>query len=51
MKTVQDGKKAGKSVDEVAKAWATPAKYAGYEAMPIPVRVRADAELIYKETN
>ena len=51
VKAVQDGKKGGKSVDDVAKAWATPAKYAGYEAMPIPVRVRADAELIYKETN
>jgi len=50
VRTVQDGKKAGKSVDEVAKAWATPAKYAGYEATPIAVRVRADAELIYKET-
>ena len=51
VKTVQDGKKAGKSVDEVAKAWATPTKYPGYEAIPIPVRVRADVELIYKETN
>jgi hypothetical protein len=48
---VQEGKKAGKSVDDVAKAWATPAKYPGYEAMPVPVRVRADAELIYKELN
>ena len=51
VKTAQDGKKAGKSVDEVAKAWKTPAKYAGYEAMPIPVRVRANVELIFKETN
>ena len=50
VKTVQDGKKAGKSVDEVASAWKTPAKYAGYEAMPIPIRVKADVELIYKET-
>jgi cyclase len=50
VRTVQAGKKAGKSVDEVAKAWATPAKYAGYEAMPIPVRVRANAELIFSET-
>jgi cyclase len=51
VKTAQDGKKAGKSVDEVAKAWKTPVKYAGYEAMPIPVRVRANVELIFKETN
>jgi cyclase len=50
VKTVQDGKKAGKSVDDVTKAWATPAKYPGYEAMPVAIRVRADAELIYKET-
>ena len=50
VKTAQDGKKAGKSVDEVAKAWKTPAKYAGYEAMPIAVRVRANVELIFKET-
>ena len=49
--TVQEGKKAGKSVDEVTKAWATPARFSGYEPMPIPVRVRADVELIFKETN
>ena len=51
VKTVQDGKRSGKSADEVAKAWQTPAKYVGYEAMPIPVRVRANVELIFKETN
>ena len=51
VKTAQDGKRSGKSVDEVAKAWQTPAKYMGYEAMPIPVRVRANVELIFKETN
>lgn len=51
VKAVQDGKRSGKSVDEVAKAWQTPAKYPGYEAMPIPVRVRANVELIFKETN
>jgi cyclase len=51
VKTTQDGKRAGKSVDEVAKAWQTPVKFAGYEAMPVPVRVRANVELIFKETN
>jgi cyclase len=51
VKAAQDGKRAGKSVDEVAKAWQTPAKYKGYEAMPVPVRVRANVELIFKETN
>jgi glyoxylase-like metal-dependent hydrolase (beta-lactamase superfamily II) len=50
VKTVQDGKRSGKSVDDVAKAWATPAKYQGYEATPVAVRVRANAELIFKET-
>ena len=51
VQSTQAGKRAGKSVDEVAKAWQTPTKYAGYEAMPIPVRVRANVELIFKETN
>jgi glyoxylase-like metal-dependent hydrolase (beta-lactamase superfamily II) len=51
VRTVQEGKKAGKSVDEVSKAWTTPARYAGYEPMPIAVRARANAELIFKETN
>jgi glyoxylase-like metal-dependent hydrolase (beta-lactamase superfamily II) len=51
VKAAQDGKRSGKSVDDVAKAWQTPAKYVGYEAMPIPVRVRANVELIFKETN
>jgi glyoxylase-like metal-dependent hydrolase (beta-lactamase superfamily II) len=51
VKAAQDGKRSGQSVDEVAKAWKTPAKYAGYEAMPIPVRVRANVELVFKETN
>ena len=50
MKTVQDGKRSGKSVDDVAKAWTTPAKYKGYEAMSAAIRVRANAELIFKET-
>jgi glyoxylase-like metal-dependent hydrolase (beta-lactamase superfamily II) len=50
VKTVQDGKKSGKSVDEVAKAWKTPAKFPGYEEMPIPSRVLADAQLIFSET-
>ena len=50
VKTVQDGKKSGMSADEVAKAWKTPAKFPGYEAMPIPVRVLADTQLIFSET-
>ena len=50
VKFAQDGKRSGKSVDEVTAAWKTPAKYAGYEPMPIPFRVKANVELIYKET-
>jgi len=50
VKTVQDAKKSGKSVEDVVTAWKTPAKYAGYEAMPIPLRVREDAKLIFSET-
>jgi glyoxylase-like metal-dependent hydrolase (beta-lactamase superfamily II) len=51
VKAAQDGKRSGRSVDEVASAWKTPAKYVGYEAMPDPFRVRANVELIFKETN
>ena len=47
---VQEGKRAGKSVDQVAAAWKTPAKYSGYEATPVAVRVKADADLIFTET-
>ena len=51
VKAAQDGKRAGKTVDDVAAAWKTPAKYPGYEAMPAPVRVKANVELIFRETN
>lgn len=47
--TVQAAKKAGRSVDEAVAAWATPARFQGY-AKPNPARVRADVEVIYKET-
>jgi len=50
VKAVQDGKRAGKSADAVSAVWKTPAKYAGYEATPVPVRVKADVDLIFKET-
>jgi len=46
---VQAAKKSGSSVDDVVKAWKTPAKYAGY-AMPQADRVRADAQVIWDET-
>ena len=49
VKFVQDGKKGGKTVDDVAAAWKTPAKYTGY-ATPVPARIKADAEVIWGET-
>ena len=49
VKFVQDAKKAGKTVDDVVKTWATPAKYANY-AKPNPDRVRADAQVIWDES-
>ncbi len=48
--TVQAGKKAGKTVDEVAKAWVTPAKYTGFSAPPAIERVRAYVQIIFDET-
>ena len=46
---VQAAKKSGKTVDDVVKTWATPAKYANY-AKPNPDRVKADAQVIWDET-
>jgi len=45
VKDVQDAKRAGKTVDEVANSWKPPAGY-----MAQPARVRSDAQLIYNET-
>ncbi len=47
--TVQDAKKAGRTVDDVVAAWKTPAKYAGYAA-PQAARVKANAQVIFTET-
>ena len=49
VKHAQDAKKAGKSVDEAAKTWKTPAKYAGYDP-PVELRVKTNYQLIYNET-
>ena len=46
---VQNAKRSGKTVDDVVKTWATPARYTGY-AMPQEARVRADAQVIWDET-
>ena len=48
--TVQAGKKAGKTADEVAKEWVTPAKFAGFAAAPPFERVKAYVDVIFAET-
>jgi glyoxylase-like metal-dependent hydrolase (beta-lactamase superfamily II) len=42
-------KKAGRTVDDVAKTWKIPAKYAGYAA-PQEVRLRSNFQLAFDET-
>jgi cyclase len=42
------GKKAGRSVDEIAKSWTIPAKYAGYAA-PNAARLRNNVQIVYDE--
>jgi glyoxylase-like metal-dependent hydrolase (beta-lactamase superfamily II) len=44
---VQEGKKAGRSAEEIAKSWTLPAKYAGYTiAQP---RLLANVQVVYNE--
>ena len=45
---VREGKKAGKSAEEVAKAWQQPAKYTGY-AEPQAARLSANVQAIFNE--
>ena len=45
---VRTAKAAGKSADEVAKAWKIPAKYAGY-ATPTPVRLLQNVQVVFDE--
>jgi hypothetical protein len=45
---VRAGKAAGKSADEVAKAWKLPAKYLDY-ATPIPVRLLQNVQVVFDE--
>jgi glyoxylase-like metal-dependent hydrolase (beta-lactamase superfamily II) len=47
--TIQAAKKAGKTSDEAAAAWTTPAKYKGYAA-PNADRTKAYTAVIYAET-
>jgi len=54
MRDVQAGKKAGKSVDDVAKSWKLPAKYKGYTdpaSTPAQIaRLKANVQIVYDET-
>jgi hypothetical protein len=45
---VQEGKKSGKSVDDIANSWKIPAKYAGYAA-PAATRLRANVQVVFDE--
>jgi cyclase len=45
---VREGKKAGRSIDDIAKSWTIPDKYKGY-AQPQAARVRSNVEVIYNE--
>jgi cyclase len=48
LKAVQDGKKAGKSVDDMANSWTIPAKYTGYAA-PQPARLKSNVQVVFDE--
>ncbi|HUE90062.1 MAG TPA: MBL fold metallo-hydrolase [Vicinamibacterales bacterium] len=45
---VREGKKAGRSIDEIAKNWTIPATYTGYSE-PQAARLRANVEVVYNE--
>ena len=45
---VRDGKKAGKSVDELAASWKMPPKYTGYGPVQEP-RLKSNVQVIYNE--
>jgi cyclase len=48
LNAVREGKKAGRSVDDIAKSWTIPAKYTGYAA-PQEARLRANVQAVYNE--
>jgi cyclase len=47
---VQAGKKAGKTAEQVAKEWSTPASFTGFSAAPPLERVTAYVNVIFGET-
>jgi glyoxylase-like metal-dependent hydrolase (beta-lactamase superfamily II) len=49
LNAVREAKKSGRTVEDVAKSWTIPAKYAGY-AQPQPARLQANVQAVYNET-
>jgi hypothetical protein len=45
---VREGKKAGRSVDDIAGSWKMPEKYKGYAA-PQPARLKSNVEVVFNE--
>jgi hypothetical protein len=45
---VREGKKAGRSAEDIAKSWTVPAKYTGY-ATPQAPRLLINVQTVYKE--
>jgi glyoxylase-like metal-dependent hydrolase (beta-lactamase superfamily II) len=45
---VRTAKKAGRSIDDIAKTWTIPAKYTGY-SQPQAQRLRSNVEVVYNE--
>jgi hypothetical protein len=48
LNAVREGKKAGKSVDDIANSWTIPDKYKGY-APPQPMRLRNNVQAVFDE--
>jgi glyoxylase-like metal-dependent hydrolase (beta-lactamase superfamily II) len=49
VRTVQEGKKAGRTADAIAAAWKTPDQFRGYGMTP-PERVRTYVQVVFDET-
>jgi glyoxylase-like metal-dependent hydrolase (beta-lactamase superfamily II) len=48
VEAVREGKKAGRTVDQIAEGWKIPEKYAGYTA-PQATRLRANVQVVFDE--
>jgi hypothetical protein len=48
LNAVREAKKAGKTVDDVAKTWKIPEKYKGYAA-PAEARLRSNVQVTWDE--